>query len=286
VPKSEVNALTLLAVFIAAGLSSTIAPERSLFAQPFVAVVLLIVLFSYDREGYRNMGQSLGFGAVAGYCVTRAILPVLAAFLLNSQDSLPWFSIVWIVATLILWAVDISRMSKRAALAQPYIARPATSQSFDFTPVPVREEPAPPQPAVVAPAPPVRPTSATSLFSRPPTPTPPHLSEEISDPVVQPPEPSVPLPAPPAPLPPPQAIPVKAGAGKPATIYLNLVGEGLPVLRSVQAEHVGKDYYLIVESVPPGETWQFQTGQVVRCQKRNLSNGKALVAVEEAPRAS
>ncbi len=74
--------------------------------------------------------------------------------------------------------------------------------------------------------------------------------------------------------------------GKPAVIYLNLVGEGLPVLRSVQAEHVGKDYYLIVEPVPPGERWQFQPGQIVRCQKKNLSNGKAMVAVEEAPRAS
>lgn len=86
--------------------------------------------------------------------------------------------------------------------------------------------------------------------------------------------------------PPPQAVPIPQGSGKPATIYLNLVGEGLAVLRSVQAEHLRKDYYLIVEPMPPGENWEFQPGQVVRCQKRNLSSGKALVAVEEAPRAS
>jgi hypothetical protein len=57
-------------------------------------------------------------------------------------------------------------------------------------------------------------------------------------------------------------------------------------MRSVQAEHIGKDYYLIVEPRPAGEAWEFTTGQVVRCQKRNLSSGKGLVAVEEAPRAS
>lgn len=86
--------------------------------------------------------------------------------------------------------------------------------------------------------------------------------------------------------PPPQAVPIPTGSGKPTLIYLNLVGEGLAVLRSVQAEHLRKDFYLITEPMPPGENWEFKPGQVVRCQKRNLSSGKALVAVEEAPRAS
>lgn len=275
--KSEVNALTLLAAFIAAGLSSTIAPERSIFAQPLVGVVLLIVLFSYDREGHRNTGQSLGFAAVAGYCVARAVLPLLATFILNSQDTLPWLSIIWIVGTLILWAIDISRMGKRATAAQPYLVPPPVPQTPTFTPPVVREEPTRPEPVPVAP-PPIRPTTATSLFSQPATPTRP--VEELSTPAAISPDSTAPLP------PPAQAVPVTAGAGKPATIYLNLVGEGLPVLRSVQAEHVGKDYYLIVEPMPAGETWQFQPGQVVRCQKRNLSSGKALVAVQEAPRAS
>ena len=48
---------------------------------------------------------------------------------------------------------------------------------------------------------------------------------------------------------------------------------------------MGKDFYRIVEQVPEGEAWEFQPGQIVRCQKKNLSSGKALVAIEEAPRA-
>ena len=69
-------------------------------------------------------------------------------------------------------------------------------------------------------------------------------------------------------------------------IYVTLVGEGLNVLRSVRAEHLGRDFYRIVDPMPEGETWQFEPGHVVRCKKKNLSSGKALVAIEEAPRAS
>jgi hypothetical protein len=69
-------------------------------------------------------------------------------------------------------------------------------------------------------------------------------------------------------------------------IYVTLLGEGLNVLRSVKAEHLGRDYYRIIDSMPEGETWEYQPGQVVRCKKKNLSSGKALVAIEEAPRAS
>jgi hypothetical protein len=69
-------------------------------------------------------------------------------------------------------------------------------------------------------------------------------------------------------------------------IYVNLVGEGLNVLRAVQAENLGRDYYRIVEPMPENETWQFGPGQVVRCKKRNLSSGKAMVAFEEAQRSS
>jgi hypothetical protein len=94
-----------------------------------------------------------------------------------------------------------------------------------------------------------------------------------------------PPPPPPTPAPPPpQAVPIPPG--KEATIYVTLVGEGLNVLRAVRAEHLGRDYYRIVEETPEGETWQFGAGQVVKCKKKNLSSGKAMVAIEEAQRAS
>ena len=67
-------------------------------------------------------------------------------------------------------------------------------------------------------------------------------------------------------------------------IYINLVGEGLNLLRSVRAEHLGHDFYKIIEETPEGETWEYGPGQVVRCRKQKLSSGKALVAFEEAPR--
>jgi hypothetical protein len=60
----------------------------------------------------------------------------------------------------------------------------------------------------------------------------------------------------------------------------------LNVLRAVQAENLGRDYYRIVEPMPENETWQFGPGQVVRCKKKNLSSGKAMVAFEEAQRSS
>jgi len=68
-------------------------------------------------------------------------------------------------------------------------------------------------------------------------------------------------------------------------VYVSLVGEGIPCLRSVRAEHLGRDFYRIAEPMPEGETWEYQPGQVVRAKKKNLSSGKALVAFEEAPRA-
>jgi hypothetical protein len=284
VPKREVNAVTLVIVLIAAGLSGTILPDRSIFAQPLVGVVLLIILFSFDRDGYRDMGQSLGFAATAGYCATRVVLPFLIFLVLGSSGTLPWFSIVWIVATLIFWAIDISRMQKRAAVPV-YNAGQVTPQMVPVAPpTAVREEPVRVSTPVPPPAP-ARQSNVTSLFSQPSilqTPQPrPAVTEEMAAP---PPPPAPVIPVTPQ-APPPQAVPVPRGSGKPVTIYLNLVGEGLAVLRTVQAEHLGKDYYLIVEPMPPGENWEFQTGQVVRCQKRNLSSGKGLVAVEEAPRA-
>lgn len=67
-------------------------------------------------------------------------------------------------------------------------------------------------------------------------------------------------------------------------IYVTLVGEGLNVMRSVRAEHLGRDYYRIIDTMPEGETWEYGPGQVVRCKKKNLSSGKAMVAYEEAQR--
>jgi len=66
------------------------------------------------------------------------------------------------------------------------------------------------------------------------------------------------------------------------TIYVYLINEGVDVWRPVSAEHMGDAIYRIVSSNenPDGEDWEFQTGQVVRCECRTLSEGQSLVAVE------
>ena len=130
----------------------------------------------------------------------------------------------------------------------------------------------PPPPVTAAPAPqpvesvPDIPT-ATSFFAVPGA-----LNEPESAPPTQPVNPA--------------STPVYSQSGKEAMIYVTLLGEGLNLLRSVRAEPLGRDYYRIIEQMPEGETWQFQPGQVVRCKKKTLSSGKAMVAMEEAPRST
>ena len=132
----------------------------------------------------------------------------------------------------------------------------------------------PPAPAAPAPSP-----AAAAPIPTAPAPAP--VEEEVSAP-----PPAAPvLPTLTVPVSPPPAA-IEAPAGKQTEIFVNLVGEGLNVLRRVRAEHMGRDFYRIVDEMPAGETWQFQAGQIVRCKKTKLSSGKGLVAFEEAPRAS
>jgi hypothetical protein len=259
--KPEINALTLASVILAgviAVLAATIGEVR-LSAQGFgwaitiAGLTLLLVLFAFDRQGYRTFWQSLAFSAVCGYCVMLA-----AAMFVDGQTipassiNVPMGLLIWAGSLVIFSGVDRVRMGSRA-------------ERVSFKPS--AAEPTSPTPVLVKPAVQPEPEEPVSFASPPPAsqPSPPQAS--------QPPTP-------------PQAIAVPPGVGKPTTIYLNLVGEGMTLLRSVQAEHLGRDFYRIVEPMPEGEAWEFLPGQVVRCVKKKLSTGKALVAFEEAPRAS
>jgi hypothetical protein len=65
------------------------------------------------------------------------------------------------------------------------------------------------------------------------------------------------------------------------TVYVYLLDEGTDVWRPVAAEHVRDDVYRLVGEPSDGtETWQFETGQNVRCKQRQLSGGTRLVAYE------
>ncbi len=76
---------------------------------------------------------------------------------------------------------------------------------------------------------------------------------------------------------------------EPVTIYVALMGEGVDVWRPVQARPLSDDLFRIVgvEADVSDETWQFAAGAVVRCERRQLSDGQPeLTAVEEVRAAS
>ena len=70
------------------------------------------------------------------------------------------------------------------------------------------------------------------------------------------------------------------------TIYVYLPDEGVQVWRPVEAEPVG-DGFRIVSECPDDEQWEFQPGDVVRCEMRVLTErgpaqkGPSLTAVEK-----
>jgi hypothetical protein len=65
----------------------------------------------------------------------------------------------------------------------------------------------------------------------------------------------------------------------PVTICVELPDEGTGCWRPVLAEPISGNTYQIVDAVPEGEVWMFQTGDIVHCEQREFSGGKGLVAV-------
>jgi hypothetical protein len=240
-------------------------------------LALLIALFAYDQRGARNGWQSLAFAFVCGLAMLDASLYPLGGLLagLVAANLVP--VLIWLIGTFTFFLIDRSRMGYRQHAGSSAYLRPPDSQApttiFQaaqqraFTPAPDYQaapayQPAPVyQPAAVAQA--VEPVVQ------------PHVQPVVqSEPVYIPAAASTPVAAPP---------PVRTG--KEVSIYVNMMDEGMSVLRAVRAEHLGRDFYIIVDEMPADEKWEYVPGQVVRCRKKNLSNGKGLVAYEEAPRA-
>jgi len=65
------------------------------------------------------------------------------------------------------------------------------------------------------------------------------------------------------------------------TVMVPLLDEGVEVWRPVHAEALPHGRYRIVteNSNPEDERWAFSTGEVVRCEERELEGQCALVAV-------
>jgi hypothetical protein len=270
--KTEIDSTVLLLAVIAGAAALLLVPSGQLVLCGAVGLTILITLFAYDVEGVRSILQSFAFSAICGLALTVAIVPAAPTLfsLTGPADPLlgsKWLPLVWIGSTILFIVIDRARMSGRVASDRTVLpARP----TLRMTAVPSRPfVPPPPTPTVAPPPPPPPP---------PPAPEPVLVRVEI-------PAPAPPSPTPLPPPPPAQAVPVPIPSGKETNIYVNLTGEGLNLLRSVRAEHLGRDYYRIADTMPADERWEYPPGAVVRCKKKNLSSGKALVAFEEAPRA-
>jgi hypothetical protein len=181
------------------------------------------------------------------------------------QDIIP--PALWLLASAISFMVD--RSGADSGAPQPVSFSGAYSQPIASPPPPVAQ----PKPQAFSAAAPLMSTPAPQPAMEPVPPPPPPIASELP-----PPPPPVTGSTVAAPVPP-------ILTGKEVNIYVNMVGEGMNVLRSVRAEHLGRDFYIIVDEMPADENWEYVPGQVVRCKKKNLSNGKGMVAYEEAPRA-
>ncbi|MFC5177761.1 hypothetical protein [Nocardioides taihuensis] len=64
------------------------------------------------------------------------------------------------------------------------------------------------------------------------------------------------------------------------TIYVGMADEGVDVWRPVAAQEQRDSVYRIVEQPYDRvtEKWQFEPGDVVTCERRDLDDGPALIA--------
>ena len=255
--------LASLAVALVAGLLVLHLSESQGLLASLAGIALLIALFAFGQDSSHTVAQSWAFAMTCGLAALGILsFPLKEVFGTSNkvmgQDIIP--PVIWLLASALFWFMDRSATSS-SAVAQPMslsggysqpqamaaaAAEPSPQYSFMPAPVTFAPEPIAPIPTPSpAPAPPPAPVTASTIAA----PVPPVLT------------------------------------GKQVNIYVNMVGEGMNVLRSVRAEHLGRDFYIIVDEMPADENWEFMPGQVVRCKKKNLSNGKGMVAYEEAPRA-
>jgi hypothetical protein len=255
---SRIDAPVLVVTVIAAGAPFLFSPLTFGWLTTAGGFTLLVILFAYDRQKQRPVSQSVAFSSVCGLAFTLAAGIVLQR-LTNRADLTMWLPATWLGATVLGVIIDRYRagghvastpgLHLSAAGSTPYVGFSTTAMAVQNS----------------APAsPPARPA----------------VPEE-SAPVGVAEEAPAASSAPPQPQQPPQPQPVSVRRPEEATIYVDVVGGGIAFLRSVRAEHVARDIYRIVDIMPADEQWRYQPGQTVRCKKRKLSSGKALVAYQE-----
>lgn len=71
-------------------------------------------------------------------------------------------------------------------------------------------------------------------------------------------------------------------AAEPSVVYVALLGDGVEAWRPVSASPQPNGTFRLADEKPDDERWAFPPGTVVRCERRTLSDGDALVAVAPA----
>jgi hypothetical protein len=261
-PTSRVN-LAALAVALIAGL--VVLHDTQDLITSLSGLTLLVALLAYGRDAARTASQSFAFALVCGLaalCVFSYPLGKVLSSLSVSPTALAQYfpPMFWLLATGIFFFTDRPGTES---------VQPVHFGGYTQPVAPTPQAAPPPQyetRPVFTPAPLISTPMSTPMSTPPPAP--PTVETQLPPPPVM------------------AAAPVPAAhSGKEVSIYVTMLGEGMNVLRTVRAEHLGRDFYIITEQMPADENWEYTTGQVVRCKKKNLSNGKGLVAFEEAPRA-
>jgi hypothetical protein len=66
-------------------------------------------------------------------------------------------------------------------------------------------------------------------------------------------------------------------------VYVFLPDEAVDVWRPAAARHLRDDLYVLCGPIPEDEVWEFQPGEVVRCEERGFAGGaRGLTAVARA----
>jgi hypothetical protein len=282
---SRIDAIALIAATIAAGLGLMLLTGPLAWVSSIAGIILLFTLFAYDREGYRSVSQSLAFSAVCGFCLVLVAAGLRFWFIQNEwagpnarlaleRFTSQWLPLLWVCATIVFCAIDRVRVKNREAAVAEHggeVVRRVRGSTLSIAgePTPIRRS------DLLREETPITPVASPTPVSV--------VQNEVGPVPTSGSGPTSGL----GPAPVPEVAPQGRVAVRPlkeAMVYVGLVGEGLNVMRSVRTEHLGRNYYRIVEPMPEGERWEYGPGQVVRCEKKRLSSGKALVAVEEAPR--
>jgi len=65
---------------------------------------------------------------------------------------------------------------------------------------------------------------------------------------------------------------------KTATIFVELIAEGTPCWRPVEAEELADGSFRLSGEIPEDEHWRFKPGDVVQCKRQEFQNGSGLIA--------